>query len=253
MEGVEARIDSNDLVVVPPATAVDAENSHVLGEPLVLAQHHPRISSASEVLRRKERQCAEISKGSGHSHFSVRGETSSPHRLCGILHKPRSPALGESTKLRHRSHAPVQMDRQEHQTTLAGRSSLESALHRRRREVEGCRIDVGEYELRPDTSYRPCGREKGERRRHDRVIGTDFERHQGEEQGVTSGGNADRVPGTAELFHLALEALHCRPENKLLRSEHRRYGVVDFGANFGVLRLEVEKRYFHRGRNTIAA
>jgi hypothetical protein len=59
--------------------------------------------------------------------------------------------------------------------------------HRGRREVEGQRIDVAKHRSRTAAGNGPPRGEERVRGRHHLVAGTDFERHERQQQGIRAG------------------------------------------------------------------
>ena len=68
---------------------------------------------------------------------------------------------------------------------------LDEGLHRRRRQIEGHRIDVAEQRTRAGPGNGPRRCKKGKRRGNHLIPRADFQGHEGEQQGIGARGDAD--------------------------------------------------------------
>ena len=76
--------------------------------------------------------------------------------------------------------------------------------------------------------------------------------HESDQQGVRARGDADGVcAGTvAILGQLFLAGLHLGPEDEVLRLHDLGDGLVNFGFDASILRLEIQQRNLHGGDQT---
>ena len=117
-------------------------------------------------------------------------------------------------------------------------------------DVEGQGVDVDEDGLGVEAMDDAGRGEEGERRGDDFVAGADIQGHEGDEQGVRAGRDADGVGGAGIGGHGLLEFLDFGTHDEVLGVAN----VVDDGpdlvADGPVLGFEIEQRNVHDGGNS---
>ena len=138
---------------------------------------------------------------------------------------------------------PVEMHRHDGargQSGKAVRPVGQQMLNRRRIDIKGDRIDIHEDRRGPDAIDRADRGKEGVGCGDNRVARPDTERHQRDDQGIRSGGDAHGRLGPAVGGCLGLERSHFGSQDEILSVAY----LVDSGPNFiaqrGVLRLQVK-------------
>ncbi len=75
----------------------------------------------------------------------------------------------------------------------------------------------------------------------DLVAGPDLERHEGEQQRIGAGGDADAGRRRAVAGNFLLQGAHVLAENEVLAGAHLLDDRHHFGANLSKLRLQIEQ------------
>ena len=133
----------------------------------------------------------------------------------------------------------VEMDRKDCLDPLSVRSP-EQAFHRRRVQIEGGWVDVGQYRRGSGAEDGAYGGKKAERGGDDGIAGADAGGCQGKPESVGAGGAAEGV-GYAELFGgRFFEDGHRLAENELLGVQHATDGFKEFLLQWAVLALQVQ-------------
>ena len=150
--------------------------------------------------------------------------------LCGNLHNRI-----------HGAHLPVKMHRNDR--LRAGGNGRFNVF---RVQIAGAAINIDKNGKSACARDAASGGEEGERCGNDLVAGADFESHEGGKQSIRPAGDSDAEAAVGQ---------GCYPFFQLsdLRAQNADLGIQDFpncGEDFvferSVLRLEIEKRYFHR-------
>ena len=122
----------------------------------------------------------------------------------------------------------------------------------RRGEIEAHRVHIAEDRPRAGASDRSRRGEEGERAGDDLVARPDLERHQGQQQRIGAGRDADPVLALAIGRDARLQLLDRRAQDEVLARADLLNDRLDLGRQGQVLRLEVEQRDLHgrlrRGR-----
>ena len=108
-------------------------------------------------------------------------------------------------------------------------------------EVEGVGVVINEDGGGADARDAAGGGEEGEGGAEDFVAGADVEGHEGEQDGVGAGGDADGVFGVGEGGGGLFEVGDFAAEDELAGFEDAGEGCFEFGGEGGVLLFEIEK------------
>src|ERR1700722_14854240 len=113
-----------------------------------------------------------------------------------------------------------------HQMPILHRTAVvNEALNGGWSQVEGVRVDVAEDRPSARPGNGPCCCEKGKGRSDNLVPRADFERHQGEQQGIGAGGDPDAFRGAAITGNLLLQRTYVLAHYEVLASAY----LINYG------------------------
>ena len=183
LEGVEAEIAADDLVVVLGPRAVRPQAHQLVGALRVVGDDHAAVAGRAEVLGREEGEAAVMADRAGAAAFVLRAD-----RLGGVFDDHKPVLLRDLHHGVHVGHLAVEMHG--HDRPRAGG---DLCLDLRRLQVVGGGVNIHEDGCGADARDAAGGGEEGVGRGDDLVARADPLGHQADEQGVSSGRDADRV------------------------------------------------------------
>lgn len=209
LEGIDAAVDADDVMVVTGLHAVDAEDAQFVGQGIVIGGHHAGVSRATEILGGEEAEAIDESHGSGGTALELGADG-----LGGILDDGDSMASGDLEDGVHARALAEKVDRQDGPGARGdgGLELLDIEI-----EIVGANIDIDGPGAEPGNGA--GRREEGKGDGNDLIALADAEGHEGQEQGIGAGGAADGVPDTAIGGRLLLESLDLRAHDELLTVE----------------------------------
>ena len=234
--GVEARVHSQQVVVVLGLPAVHPQHPELLGQDIVVGRHQASVPEPAQVLRGEKAKTPDVAESPHGATPVMRTD-----RLRGVLDHPNPAPLRLVKPRGHVRRLAVEVDGDDRLRTR--RDLLE---HIRGVEVEAAQRDVGKNCLRPEPRDAARRREETVRRGDHLVPGADVERHQGQKQGVRTTRATDRVLRPAVGRHLLLKLHHFGAEDKLPVSQNRIEGCAQFGFDGLVLAAKIKERDIHR-------
>ena len=237
LQRVDPEVAADVAVVVLRPHPVDAEVDELLVHRLVLARHGAGIAERAEVLRREERKRGHRPEHAGAAAVVLRAD-----RLRRILDHGQIVFRSDAVDLVHRRALAIEMHGHDR---LRGRR--DARLDLRRVEVVISEVDVGKDRRRAEAVDDAGRGEERVRGDDDLIAGTDAEDHEGDEQCVGAGRNADGVSAVAVGGEVALELIDALAEDERLRLIDLAGDTQHFVANRGVLQFQIEERDGHRG------
>ena len=203
---VQPAIDSQQLVFVLGAAAVDAHQLEACGDSIVIGGDHAAVTAAAQVLGREEAEAADRADAAGHSAFVFRADG-----LGCVLDYRKIVLRGDCLDGIHVRRQPKQVDWDDRLGTGRDRRFQSGRI-----EIVGNRIDIDEHGPRIQTRDRTSRSHKRERRSNNFVAGTDTERHQRQQQGIGTRSATKRMPYTDVACHFALQRGYFRAEDEVL-------------------------------------
>ena len=203
--------------------AVHTQHTHVLGKLRILRGAHAGVAEGAEILGGKERQATDIPGAAGaHAVAVLRAD-----RLRGVLDEPAGRARARAPAARTAAHTARTGARAATHARVR-RCGLVSAPSRRSQSRSiSCRTaaasilklsaSISQNSGRaPVRAIVPAVAKKLIRCGDNLIAGADAERHQRQQQGIGTGGHADRLAAAAVGGGRALELRHISPEDELL-------------------------------------
>ena len=235
---VQARVVSDDRVVIAGRLSVLAERSELLGEAIVARGDAPRFTVRAEILGAVEREAVHAAA----SACPLAVVEESAVRLRGVFDDRDVPVLSELLE-RLEIHGPsVKVDRDDRLCPRRDRG-------RDRGRIDEHRFLVDVDEDRPGVRVqdRFDGREERMRHGDDLVTAGHAAGSDRELQCVRAAAHADRMLGPDVRREFLIECLDVRPDGELHALEHVVDRPADFVADRRVLSFQVDEGDFLRG------
>jgi hypothetical protein len=237
LDGVDAEVATDVGVKVARFHAVVAEATHFCRECIVLTGDHSGVTEGAEIFCGIKGVPTGFTDGACGSEWVRCAEC-----LGGVFQNGNAAGCADAGDGFHVRAAAEEMDWAD---GFGVGVLFEGVFQLGWIDVEGVGLDVDEYGARSDASDTACGCEEGVRGGDDGVAGLDAERHEEDELGVGTGGDADAVAGACRGADGFFEIFRFFAEHELL-------GVTDFG-DFGedlfaerfVLERQIEERHVH--------
>ena len=240
LQGVQAEVAADELVEVGRSRAVDAQELQPVVEGGVVGQDHAGVAEGAQVLGGEEGEAAHVADRAAAAALVLGADG-----LGAILDDRDMAAPGDLHDGIHVGHLAEEVNGQD---GLGAR--CDGRLDFMRVDVEGQGVDVDENGLGVEAVDDAGRGEEREGRGDDFVAGADVQGHEGDEQSVRAGGDADGMGGAGIGGHGLLEFLDFGAHDEILGVAD----VVDDGpdlvADGPVLGFEIEQRNIHDGGNS---
>ena len=118
---------------------------------------------------------------------------------------------------------------------------IDEGLDRGRRQIEGVGVDVAEHRPRPSPRDGAGCCKKGKRRGDDLIARAHFQCHQGEQQGIRAGRDADSGRSCAIVGYFLLEGAHVFTQDEMLPGAYFVDDRHHFCPNLGKLSLQIQQ------------
>ncbi len=233
LQRVDPEVPADQAMVILPLGAMGAQQPQPIGELVAAGGDEPCVAERAEVLAREEREATGQPERSG-----VPAADGAAERLRRVLDDRHGCGSRHLENRVHVGALPVEMHGHDRARARCDRRADSGRI-----EVVGLRVDVHQHRPGAAADDGAGGGEKRVSAGDDLVAGTDAERHQGHEQRVGAGGDADGVPHPDHRRQLALEPLDFGPENEPLAVADARDRGQRLVAELEPLRREVQQRH----------
>src|SRR5690606_32785592 len=231
LQGVEAAVVAEHLVVVLALAAVGAEHAGLLGDVVVVGGDEAAVAEGAEVLAGEEAVGAHVPHRSGLALAAVPGA----ERLRAVLDDLQAMTLGYGEDRVHLRGSAVEVHREDRL-----RARRDRGLYQARVDVEGAFVDVDEDRRGADVADRLGGGEEAERGRDDLVARADAEGAQADHERVGAAVDPYGVLHAQVVGDLALEGLHLGPADELAAAHDALEGGAQLVPELLDLGAEVE-------------
>ena len=197
LQGIEPAVESDVVVMVIRAASMHPQREKQFAEVPVIRHDQPAVTHASEVFGREKAEAPRIPEGSGFPTVPAGADG-----LAGVFNDLEAASIGHLHDGLHVGALPEKMDGND---GLCARRDLPLKLFRIHR--KGIGKDVHEHRHRVQTRDAACRGKEGKRHGNDFIAGIHTRRHQGQQQGVASGGHPDGVTAIEILGDGRLKSL----------------------------------------------
>jgi hypothetical protein len=208
-------VDANFDVFILARIAMHAQPAQPFGEGQIVGGHQPAVAGTPQVLGGEETETADASQNTRPASLVL-----GPNGLTGVFDNRQPRPGGDAAEWFHLGTLAEKVDR--HDRPGAGTDFL---FDRPGIDVEADRVDVDEDGAGTDPGDAAAGGEEGERTGDDFITPSNIERHQGQQQGVGSGGAGDGLAGVAVAADIVFELGHFIAQNESLLGEDFLDGV----------------------------
>ena len=229
LEGVEAEVAADSLVMVFGLHAMDSKDAGFFRKGRVVGGQQAGVAKGSEIFAGKEAVAAEVPDAAGRFAFIGRAEG-----LSGIFNDEKIVLCRESHDGVHVGHLAKEVDGNNGFGFGRDKTGGVDGI-----KVETDGADVAENWGGSHPGDTAGGGKKGERGDEDFVAGTDPEGHEGEEDGVGAGGDAEVVRDAGEGDAFLFEGGYVRTHDELAVGEDAFEGGFKFTGKRMVLGVDV--------------
>ncbi len=234
LQRIHPEIPPEGRMVVPRLLTVCPQQADTRSRHCFARRNEARVTESAKILARKERETTER-----------------PQRTSLTVSQGRADGLSRVFDNRHmvwqrRSQCRyVSAQAKEMYRDDGPGARRERTGHGLWRHHVGVRIDVDKYGTGAQARNGSSRGEEGKCRCDDLVPGPNTERHESQQQGISTRRYGHRMRDANRIGQLGFECLNLRTENEALRRAHAIDCRDDLVTNRRILKLEIEKGYGH--------